>query len=114
VWRSASPSDWRGLRRTLRELDLSTRTTAAGFAAGRYRRVASIPAEAERRLPSTVLVHDALMYISMVLVAGHLFLAFVFPKPRPALQGKVFGSVRAGWAREHHAKWAESEAAGHD
>jgi len=60
------------------------------------------------RLPSTLLVHDALMYVSIVLVVGHLFLALVFPKTRPALRGMLLGTVREEWARDHHSKWVSA------
>jgi len=58
------------------------------------------------RLPGTVFLHDALMYVSIVVVAGHLYLALVHPSTRHSLRGMVRGSVREDWARAHHAKWA--------
>lgn len=57
------------------------------------------------RLPGTVLLHDALMYASVVVVAGHLYLALIHPATRHALRGMTLGSVREDWARAHHAKW---------
>lgn len=126
--------DWRGLGRTVRELDLfdeddrrwllGRRAPQGRFNAGQKLNFWLTAAFAilflltglllwygERdtrfRLPSTLLVHDALMYLSIVLVAGHLFLALVYPKTRPALRGMLLGSVRTDWAREHHVKWSE-------
>ncbi len=63
------------------------------------------------RFPGTVALHDALTYISVVIVVGHLYLAVLHPATRHALRGITFGSVREDWAREHHAKWADSRAA---
>jgi formate dehydrogenase subunit gamma len=57
------------------------------------------------RLDGTILLHDLATYVAVLLVAGHLVLALVWPRTRPALRGMVSGEVRAGWAREHHAKW---------
>jgi formate dehydrogenase subunit gamma len=57
------------------------------------------------RLPGTVFLHDALMYVSVVVVAGHLYLALLHPSTRHALRGMTLGSVREDWARAHHAKW---------
>ena len=57
------------------------------------------------RFASTLLVHDGLMYVSLVLLAGHLYLALIYPSTRHALRGMTVGSVRSDWAREHHAKW---------
>lgn len=57
------------------------------------------------RLPGTVGLHDTAMFVSGVLVVGHLFLALVWPATRPALRGIVRGTVRADWAARHHAAW---------
>lgn len=57
------------------------------------------------RLASTVVLHDGLLYASLVLLAGHLYLAVLHPATRHALRGMVVGSVREEWAREHHARW---------
>ena len=71
------------------------------------------------RLPSALLVHDWLMYVSLVLFLGHLWLALVRPSTRHSMSGITRGWVRADWARRHHAKWvaaieggAEEDAAG--
>ena len=60
------------------------------------------------RLGGTVFLHDALMYVSVVIVAGHLYLSLVHPATRHALRGITLGTVREHWAREHHAKWADA------
>jgi formate dehydrogenase subunit gamma len=57
------------------------------------------------RLGGTVFLHDTLMYVSVVVVAGHLYLSLVHPTTRHALRGMTLGSVREDWARRHHAKW---------
>jgi len=59
------------------------------------------------RWASTILVHDGLMYVSVVLLAGHLYLALIHPATRQALSGITFGSVDEEWARKHHSKWVE-------
>ena len=58
------------------------------------------------RFDSTVVLHDALMWISLVVVAGHLYLALVYPATRHALRGITLGTVRRDWAERHHPKWA--------
>lgn len=62
------------------------------------------------RLPGTIAVHDAAMYVAVVLVVGHVYLAVINPSTRPALRGIVRGDVDAKWAREHHARWAAPDA----
>ena len=57
------------------------------------------------RLSGTVFLHDALMYVSLVLLVGHLYLAVIYPRTRHAMRGITLGMVREEWAREHHAKW---------
>jgi formate dehydrogenase subunit gamma len=58
-------------------------------------------------LSGTVVVHDALMYASLLLLSGHLYLALIHPTTRHALRGMTRGDVRADWAATHHPKWAE-------
>src|SRR6266852_1012066 len=60
------------------------------------------------RFASTILLHDGLMYVSLVLLVGHLYLAVLHPATRHALRGITVGSVSEEWAREHHAKWVEA------
>ena len=57
------------------------------------------------RLGGTLYLHDALMYLSVVLVTGHLYLALIHRSTRHSLRGMILGSVREDWARAHHAKW---------
>lgn len=54
-------------------------------------------------------VHDTVMYLSVGLLAGHLYLAVIHPRTRHALRGITLGDVREDWAREHHPKWVEEE-----
>ena len=51
-------------------------------------------------------VHDAATLVSVLLVAGHLYLALIHPATRHALRGITVGDVREDWAREHHPKWS--------
>ena len=46
------------------------------------------------------------MYLSVVIVAGHLYLSLIHPTTRHALRGITLGTVREDWARTHHTKWA--------
>ena len=57
------------------------------------------------RFASTVILHDGLMYVSLVLLVGHLYLALIHPATRHALRGMTLGDVRIEWAMRHHAKW---------
>jgi len=57
------------------------------------------------RFASTVILHDGLMYVSLVLLVGHLYLALIHPATRHALRGMTLGTVREDWARRHHGKW---------
>jgi formate dehydrogenase subunit gamma len=59
------------------------------------------------RFASTVLVHDGLMYLSLGLLVGHLYLALIYPSTRHALRGMTLGSVRRDWATQHHRKWVD-------
>jgi formate dehydrogenase subunit gamma len=57
------------------------------------------------RLPQALLVHDWLMYVSLVLFVGHLFLAVIYPRTRHSLNGMTRGWVDEDWARENHPTW---------
>ena len=57
------------------------------------------------RFASTVVLHDGLMYISLALLVGHLYLALIHPTTRHALRGITSGTVSEEWAARHHAKW---------
>ena len=110
----------------------STATTCAGCAAARLRRAGSTPdrrstprspppsrscsaspaccsGSASRtrgfRFASTVILHDGLMYVSLALLVGHLYLALIHPATRHALRGMTLGTVSEEWARRHHGKW---------
>jgi formate dehydrogenase subunit gamma len=61
------------------------------------------------QLAGTVFLHDALMYLSLVVVVGHLYLSLLHPTTRHALRGMTLGTVREDWARKHHSKWAPPE-----
>ena len=64
------------------------------------------------RFTGTITVHDDVMYLLVILVVGHLYMALINPYTRAALSGIVGGSVDRTWARRHHAKWvAEDERA---
>jgi formate dehydrogenase subunit gamma len=58
------------------------------------------------RLANALLVHDYLMYVSLILLLGHLWFALILPSTRHSLNGMTRGWVRADWARERHPKWA--------
>jgi formate dehydrogenase subunit gamma len=57
------------------------------------------------RFASTVVLHDGLMYVSLALLLGHLYLAVINPSTRHALRGITTGSVSEEWAATHHSKW---------
>ena len=57
------------------------------------------------RFASTVILHDGLMYISLFLLVGHLYLTLIHPATRHSLRGMTLGTVRGEWATRHHAKW---------
>jgi formate dehydrogenase subunit gamma len=128
--------DRRGLRRTLRELDLfddddrlwlRRKPRPQGrFNAGQKVHAALVAAFAclfavsglllwlgERdtrfRWASTIVLHDGLMYASLVLLMGHLYLALIYPATRHALRGITVGTVRRDWALEHQRKWIERD-----
>jgi formate dehydrogenase subunit gamma len=60
------------------------------------------------RLDGTIYLHDALMYMSLVIVFGHLYLVLIHRSTRHSLRGMVLGTVREDWAAAHHAKWLHS------
>jgi len=127
--------DRRGLRRTMRELDrfdaddrlwlkrvpapqgrfnagqkISAALTAAFavlFAASGFLLWLG-EGDARFRFGSTIILHDGLMWISLVLLLGHLHLAVLNPATRHSLRGMTRGSVKASWAARHHRKWLSS------
>jgi formate dehydrogenase subunit gamma len=114
--------DRRALRRTMREVEfldsgrlnvgqkLNTIATAAfailfavsGFFLWLGERDHSF------RLANALLVHDYLMYVSLVLFLGHLWYAVILPSTRHSLNGMTRGWVRRDWASRHHPGWAEA------
>lgn len=128
--------DRSGLRRTLRELDrfdaddrrwLRGRRVPQGrFNAGQKLNAAITASFAvlfavsglllwlgERntglRFDSTIVLHDGLTLVSLLLLVGHLYLALIYPSTRHALRGMTRGTVRRDWAREHHRKWIDGK-----
>jgi formate dehydrogenase subunit gamma len=130
-----SVGDRDGLRRTLQELDRfdeddrqwlrGIRAPQGRFNAGQKLNAALTAAFAllfagsgfllwlgERdvrfRFASTIVLHDGLMWISLVLLTGHLYLTLIHPATRDSLRGMTRGSVDASWAARHHRKWLTS------
>jgi formate dehydrogenase subunit gamma len=50
-------------------------------------------------------LHELLAFVSILPLAGHLYVALANRGTRPALRGIITGDVDAAWAREHHAAW---------
>ena len=61
------------------------------------------------QLASTILLHDWLTLISLLLLVGHLYLALIYPATRHALRGMTVGTVRRDWAERHHPKWVREQ-----
>ncbi|HEV3404154.1 MAG TPA: hypothetical protein VG073_07680, partial [Gaiellaceae bacterium] len=61
------------------------------------------------RFAGTIVLHDGLMYISLVLLVGHLYLSLIHPATRHELRGMTLGSVDRHWALRHHEKWVRDE-----
>lgn len=124
--------DRRGLRRTLREVDLFDRDdrrwlTARPAPQGRFNAGQKLNAaltgafavlfavsgfllwygerNTDFRWTSTLLLHDGLTLASVFLLTRHLYLTLIHRATRHSLRGMTLGSVREDWAREHHAKW---------
>jgi formate dehydrogenase subunit gamma len=57
------------------------------------------------RLAGALLVHDWLMYVSLVLFLGHLYYAVLLPSTRHSLNGITRGWVREDWAERRHPGW---------
>ena len=125
--------DRRGLLRTARELDAFAREDVNWLSRRRPREQARFNAgqkvnaafmvlflvsglllwfgeqDTRFRFASTVLLHDGLLYASLALLLGHLYLSLIHPTTRHALRGIVLGNVREDWARRHHARWDTGE-----
>ena len=59
------------------------------------------------RLDGSLVLHDTLTLVSLLLLLGHLHLAVVNPSTRHSLRGITRGTVRRDWAREHHRTWVD-------
>ena len=62
-------------------------------------------------------LHELVALLSILPLAGHLYVALVNRGTRPALRGIVTGEVDSVWAREHHGEWyavVDGEAASPD
>ena len=57
------------------------------------------------RLAGTVVLHDGLLYVALILFVGHLYLAVFNPATRHALRGMTLGTVVVDWARRRHPEW---------
>jgi len=124
--------DRRGLLRTARELDVFDRddrlwlrgrhTPSGRFNAGQKLNAVLTAAftvlfllsglllwlgerDTRFRFASTVVLHDGLMYFSLILVVGHLYLTLIHPTTRHSLRGMTLGTVHEEWAHVHHRKW---------
>ena len=49
--------------------------------------------------------HGAVVALTFIVLAGHVFLAIVYPPTRPALRGMLTGWVDRAWARRHYPGW---------
>ena len=47
-------------------------------------------------------LHDLAWFLLVPAVAGHIFLAAVYPPTRPGVWGAINGRVRLDWLRHHH------------
>jgi len=50
-------------------------------------------------------IHKIGVVVISFLVAGHLYMALINGKTRPAIRGMVTGKVDEKWAREHYPHW---------
>ncbi|MHB8573513.1 MAG: cytochrome b/b6 domain-containing protein [Candidatus Dormibacteria bacterium] len=55
------------------------------------------------------LLHDALTFLMLPVVVGHIYLSVVNPLTRPSLRGVLDGTVSSAYARRHHPKWPAVE-----
>jgi formate dehydrogenase subunit gamma len=131
--------DRRGLLRTIRELERIDREDARwllgrGGRAGRFNAGQKLNAivtgafavlfaisgfplwygerDTRFRVPNAILLHDGLMYLSLFLLLGHLYLSLIHPATRHALSGMTRGWVDEEWARRHHSRWDAAMQAG--
>ena len=52
-------------------------------------------------------LHDAGALLMGSVILGHVYLALLHPGSRESIHGMLRGTVSAGFAREHHARWYE-------
>jgi len=57
------------------------------------------------RFANALLIHDWLMYISLLIFLGHLYFALILPSTRHSLSGMTRGWVRRDWAERRHPEW---------
>lgn len=50
-------------------------------------------------------VHVILFFVSLVLLAGHIFMAVINPSTSPSLRGILWGKVEEEWVAYHHPAW---------
>jgi cytochrome b subunit of formate dehydrogenase len=48
------------------------------------------------------IVHDSLAIMSILLLSGHIILAFYY---RETLKSIIYGTLDLGWAKEHYPDW---------
>jgi formate dehydrogenase subunit gamma len=58
------------------------------------------------RFGNALLIHDWLLYLSLLIFVGHLYYALILPSTRHALSGMTRGWVRRDWAERQHPEWA--------
>jgi cytochrome b subunit of formate dehydrogenase len=56
--------------------------------------------------------HAWLTLLALLPLAGHVFLALVFPPTRPSLRGMLSGAVDREWAVHHHPHWGGAPSPG--
>jgi len=76
--------------------------SALGWASPAWRAVSHALGPAADLLPGAIR-----MYVSLILLLGHLYLAVIHPTTRHALRGITLGTVEEQWATRHHPKWIE-------
>lgn len=52
-------------------------------------------------------LHELIALVSILPLAGHLYLTLINRSTRPSLPGIITGEVDAAWAEEHHGLWYE-------
>jgi formate dehydrogenase subunit gamma len=57
------------------------------------------------RFQGTVVVHDALFWVSLIALMGHVYLAAFNQSTRHSMKGIATGKVEEEWAKKHHPRW---------